>query len=352
MLQLAAQNPATTIFILLLLIALSYFVYRQLLPGRQATPKPFDHRDEPDPQPNPYQPETASNRDDRQALLKAAASWGYQLQDLTISRAADSPFDILIVDYALDGDDASALTPSQVAGLQRKPDGSRRICLAYLSVGEAESYRSYWRPEWKKQKPHWLLGENPDWEENYAVRFWHKDWQNIIFGSPQAYLDKIIAQGFDGVYLDKCDVYEDLERSYRKVARERPDPAGDMVEFVARLAAHARAKSPGFLLVMQNAEGLLRHDRMRSILDGAAKEELLFGQDGGEKRNEDDDFQYARHHLELIRNDGKPVFVVEYLSNKKKIMEAQKVCGELGFVVAISDPSRDLDRLDFDYAAV
>lgn len=355
MLQLAAENPAITFFSLAVLIGLTYYSYRQLFGSQAAMPKSASELGRRKPQARKQhaaENKTLNGASERQNLLKTARSWGYQLQELKVGRAAESPFDMLVVDYALDGDDASALKSTQIARLQRKPDGSRRICLAYLSVGEAESYRSYWRRRWKKHKPDWLLDENPNWEENYTVRFWLKGWQDIMFGSPQAYLDKIIAQGFDGVYLDKCDVYEDLERDYRKIAAERADLAGDMIEFVARMAQYAKEKSPDFLFVMQNAEGLLRYDRMRNILDAAAKEELSFGQDGGEQRNEDDDFQYARHHLTLLRKEGKPVFVVEYLADKNKIAEAQQICERLGFVLAVSDPSRELDQLDFDDVAV
>ena len=362
MLQHAAQYPVTTILILLALLTMAWFGYRQLFAGadsRHESHKGPAHATE-RTDGRSRRRNRARKRDSRTspdsttapALLSAAKSWGYQLQDLDIGQATASPFDMLVIDYALDGDDDSALSPAQVARLKRKADGGRRLCLAYLSVGEAESYRSYWRPEWKKHKPGWLLRENPDWQENYAVRFWHDGWQELIFGQRRAYLDKIIAQGFDGVYLDKCDVFEDLERDYRKVAAERKDLAGDMIGFVQRLAAYARSKSPEFLLVMQNAEGLLRHAALRTVLDGVAKEELSFGQDGGQRRNEDDDYQYARHHLGLMRSAGKPVFVVEYLSAKAKIKEAAALCDGLGFVLTISDPSRELDRLGFDAAIV
>ena len=39
-----------------------------------------------------------------------------------------------------------------------------------------------------------------------------------LFGSAVAYLDQILAAGFDGVYLDKLDLFEELaaERHRRK----------------------------------------------------------------------------------------------------------------------------------------
>ncbi|MEI6083683.1 MAG: endo alpha-1,4 polygalactosaminidase [Verrucomicrobiota bacterium] len=48
---------------------------------------------------------------------------------------------------------------------------------------------------------------DPNWKGNYYVRYWQPEWQALIF----AYLDKIIAQGFDGVYLHLVDSYEIYE---------------------------------------------------------------------------------------------------------------------------------------------
>ena len=35
-------------------------------------------------------------------------------------------------------------------------------------------------------KPVWLDVENPDWQGNYKVQYWHPEWQAIIFGSVMA----------------------------------------------------------------------------------------------------------------------------------------------------------------------
>jgi len=109
-------------------------------------------------------------------------------------------YDIVIIDLFYNGE---PLTPDEVASLKRKANGGTRLVIAYMSIGEAEDYRYYWKPEWKTNPPPWLAEENPDWPGNYAVRYWDKDWQNIIYG----YLEKILHAGFDGVFLDKVDSY-------------------------------------------------------------------------------------------------------------------------------------------------
>jgi len=277
--------------------------------------------------------------------LADVQTWGYQLQDLDLKRAAASSLDMLVVDYARNGTDRTALKAGEVARLQRRRDSSRRIVLAYLSIGEAESYRFYWRRSWSRHRPDWLLSENPDWEQNYAVCFWRPEWQALLYGSPQSYLDKIIAQGFDGIYLDKCDVFDDLRRRERKAAAIRTDLESDMVELVKRIADYARERRPGFLVVMQNAEALLERVDLRKTLDAVAKEELLFGLDAAEQPNDADDVDWSRQRLDLMRGDDKPAFIVEYLNNPEKVAYAARATEDMGYVLYVSDKNRELDRL-------
>jgi cysteinyl-tRNA synthetase, unknown class len=281
-------------------------------------------------------------------LLANVNSWGYQLQNLNVANAAASPFDLLVVDYAKDGSDDSALTPTDLDRLKTKPDGTRRLMLAYLSIGEAEDYRSYWDPAWKRARPGWLLTENKEWKGNYAVCFWEPGWQGIMCGSPDARIDRLIAAGFDGVYLDKCDVFEDLQRLHKQAAASRPDIEADMVAFVQRISSYAKSKAPGFLVIMQNAETLLTSPELRAALDGAAKEELVFGQDGPEKRNATADFNDTRQNLDLLAGEGKPVFVVEYLNAPAKIQEAVAAVRTCGYVLYVSPKDRDLKKLNYE----
>ena len=122
---------------------------------------------------------------------------------LAALRATDH--DLLILDpFAEDGEH---LTPSEIASLKLKAGGGRRLVLAYLSIGEAEDYRTYWHPDWTEDPPAWLETANPDWPGNVLVRYWHMPWHEIIL----AELDAILAAGFDGAYLDKVDAYESFE---------------------------------------------------------------------------------------------------------------------------------------------
>jgi cysteinyl-tRNA synthetase len=91
-----------------------------------------------------------------------------------------------------------------------KHGGQRRIVLSYLSIGEAEDYRNYWNEEWYVEPPAWLRLENKDWKGNYEVLYWDKNWQNIIYGTPNSYCQQILNEGFDGVFLDKVDAFDNF----------------------------------------------------------------------------------------------------------------------------------------------
>lgn len=106
----------------------------------------------------------------------------------------------------------TSFSAADIESLKEKKGGGRRIILAYMSIGEAEDYRYYWKEDWlSSDPPDWLEGENPDWEGNYKVRYWDEDWKGIIFGNDDSYLKRILGAGFDGVYLDIIDGFEYFE---------------------------------------------------------------------------------------------------------------------------------------------
>ena len=122
--------------------------------------------------------------------LSAVANWGYQLQNVDPAAVAASRFDLMVIDPTRDGE--TPFKAAAIAQMQSRADGGRRTVLAYLSIGEAEDYRPYWQPRWNKYPPPWLAAENPNWQGNFKVRYWHPEWQAMVFAA----LDVIVAAGF------------------------------------------------------------------------------------------------------------------------------------------------------------
>jgi len=138
-------------------------------------------------------------------------------KDAFINSISETDFDLVIMDFSVDG-----ISEFTTADIQKIKDGLNNgkggYVIAYMSIGEAEDYRYYWNCSWTKNNgkpaknaPAWLYKENPDWEGNYKVYYWKQEWKDIIFGTTDSYLDKIIATGYDGVYLDIIDAFEYYE---------------------------------------------------------------------------------------------------------------------------------------------
>ena len=270
----------------------------------------------------------------RVARLAKVRSWTYQLQRLDDARLTAEPSDLVVIDYSFDGSEPRELWPVQVERFKTNPDGSRRIVLAYLSIGEAEDYRFYWPAEWDVQRPDWFSPETCGWPGNHVVQYWRRDWKELIYDGPASYLVRIERAGFDGVYLDRIDAYQQLQQHFQKARAE-------MVAFVRELAAAARSRDPGFLVVAQNAEEMLTDRAYRAVIDGVAKEDLLFGVGGEGRRNRAGDIRASVELLRRLKADGKPVLTVEYLKQSRLIEQAAREHLRLGFVPAFA--ARQLD---------
>jgi cysteinyl-tRNA synthetase len=161
--------------------------------------------------PNPLPGENSNNIDQ----LSEARNFLYLLNKSEFSGAEDfissienTNYDMIIIDAFING---RLYSEQEMARLRQKENGGTRMVISYMSIGEAEEYRYYWQDGWRVRDPEWLFSENPNWAGNYKVEYWNSDWQDIIYGSENSYLQKIIDSGFDGVYLDIIDGFQFFE---------------------------------------------------------------------------------------------------------------------------------------------
>lgn len=125
-----------------------------------------------------------------------------------IDAVSQTSYDVVIMDLF---HNEEQFTQSDIDQIRVKSGGGTRLVICYMSIGEAEDYRYYWDPAWNTQRPSWLGNENPDWPGNYKVEYWDPQWQAIVFGNDDSYLQRIIDSGFDGAYLDIIDAFEYFE---------------------------------------------------------------------------------------------------------------------------------------------
>lgn len=258
-------------------------------------------------------------------LLAQVTKWVYNLRDVKQTTIEACQADLAVIDYS-PGSHKDAFTRQQLDAMRTKPGGQRMKLIAYMSIGEAEDYRDlYFRKEWLTgNRPSWLGPLNQDWPGNFKVRYWQPDWQRKIYGTPESYLDQIIAAGFDGAYLDIVDAYAYWQEP------ESPDgarktAADEMVAFVSAMARYAWAKSPGFMIIPQNGEGLLRNASYRAHISAIGIESLYFRgivpprdeprRDDVEP-NREGDLNERLASLDFAIADHIPVLTVEYLMDE------------------------------------
>jgi cysteinyl-tRNA synthetase, unknown class len=269
----------------------------------------------------------------RQATMGNVKSWGYQLQTFDMEQLKNSTYDLLVIDHAPDRVESVELLfrRAEIEPLKTKPDGTRRLVLAYLSIGEAERYRFYWNDEWCKSaaRPAWLGKQNATWAGNYVVEYWRSDWQKLIFGQSDSYVDRLLEAGFDGVYLDRADVYDEF--------KNRPTAKAEMVRFVGALAKHARSINPDSYVVLQNAEELVRQPGVRASIDAIAKESLYFNaEDGGNAVAQSDEAE-TLSHLSVAQQAGRKVLIVEYTNDLAKMALARQKAAKKDFPVYFAE---------------
>jgi cysteinyl-tRNA synthetase, unknown class len=272
------------------------------------------------------------SRQKAHARLGQVERWGCQYQHIDPALIAGSPLDLIVIDPILDGGAHREAGPDDIAAMQHRPDGGRRLVIAYLSVGAAAEYRPYWQPEWTPGAPQWLGPENPEWPLSHTVRFWDPQWREIVTGELKA----IVAAGFDGVFLDRVDAFHDWRR-------ERAEAPDNMADLIVHLAETARNKRPDFLLIGQNADDLLAIRRYRDAIDAVSKESLLTGLQGQGVNNRPDQIAWSMNYLVPAQQSGLTILTIEYMEGHGDRERIGRRHRAMGFVPFFG--TRLLDRL-------
>jgi cysteinyl-tRNA synthetase len=291
-----------------------------------------------------------SNEDAQE--LSTIKIWAIQLQDANPRIIAASGFGLVVIDYSKDGLEEGRYSPEEIQKI--KDNGV--IPIAYLSIGEAEDYRFYWDEEWNTSTPEWVGKENPEWKGNYAVKYWDDNWKSILHN----YLDKIIEQGFSGVYLDKIDEFEhwaDPNNSEDEYLHDE-EAAKRMINMILDIANYSRNRADGeFHIIPQNGERILEYDdgTLLNIISGWSGEDLFY--DRTEKWSNEDMKWISENrisYLDMVLSKGKPVFSVGYVddgsryagTNKERIDEYREKCLRKRYIPYAALSDRELDELN------
>lgn len=287
--------------------------------------------------------------------------WTYLLQNVEVEENIDalvnSHYDLVVIDDVrtifdlIDYDMSDAV--SQIKNSSNSL-GQDKIVVAYIDIGEAEDYRWYWEDGWKIGDPEFIVVEDPDgWSGNFPVKYWDEDWKDIIIYDESSYLNQLLEDGFDGIYLDWIEAFED-DDVIAKAKQDEVDPAEEMIDFIEEIAIYCREQDQDFIIIAQNALELGEYDEYLEIIDGVAQEQIWFDglADANDTAAEGDrpmpatgefSTEYYLEKLEPFVEAGLPIFTVDYALKKENADKAYRESLERGFIPYVS--MRSLSKL-------
>lgn len=211
------------------------------------------------------------------------------------------------------------------AALQK--DGTE--VFAYLSVGEAERFRTGYRTLDKR----WFVGTNRGWNSD-IVDLTQSGWRNHLIEQRMAAL---WAQGYRGFFLDTLD-------SYQAVVK---DPAGQAAQAraLAELIRAMHRRFPGVKLLLNRGFEVL--PEVAPLAAGVVAESLFQGWDPIGKRYaeiSERDRTWLLGRLQEARDRYRlPVTVIDYLPPRQRDLARQTARRiiDLGFTPWIANPELD-----------
>ena len=217
---------------------------------------------------------------------------GYYLTGLDEGKVSWHHWRVLV----LEPDEAS---PQVIEAARRHA----RLVLAYVNVGYAEDWRSYWP---SIAGASWVHG-SAGYEGEYLVEYWRPEWHGIVASLAREY----VGRGFDGVYLDNVDAVD-------RVAGEEwamgVDPEAEMIHLICNVSIMVKTLDPDARVFVNigGATRLLYNDTLLSCIDGVLREELwVEWTPGGPRAQDPAEIAMALEALEHALSHGKTVLVAD-----------------------------------------
>ncbi|MGH7005234.1 MAG: endo alpha-1,4 polygalactosaminidase [Alphaproteobacteria bacterium] len=120
----------------------------------------------------------------------------------------------------------------------------RKTVIGYISLGEAENYRDYYKDV---EKEGILLDKNPNWPDSRYVDVRDVRWTRRVL---EELIPRLLHKGFQGIFIDTLDNPPDLER-------RDPSRFKGMTEAAANLVKAIRRHYPRMYIMLNRAYEVL-----------------------------------------------------------------------------------------------
>ena len=190
----------------------------------------------------------------------------------------------------------------------------------YINIGSIENFRDYY-----EEYEYLTLDTYENWEDEKWIDVSDPSWQTFI--SKRA--DELISKGVDGFFVDNCDVYY----QYR---------TQEIFEGVSRILKNLKEKNTYVLINGGDTfvrEYLDRFGNLDNILDGVNQESVVTCIDWKNDKfsvNEKEKKEYFLEYLQIVMDDGKDAYVIEYTTDKGIEKEAVSLAGSKGYTVYVA----------------
>ena len=186
---------------------------------------------------------------------------------------------------------------------------------AYLNIGSLENYRPYYE-EYKDK----TLGTYENWEDEYWMDVSDKKWQNLIVDELG---NKIADKGFDGFFIDNCDVY------YQFPEKKIFDGLCSILKGIQKYNLYTIING-GDTFVSKCIDEKIA----KEMFDGVNQECVFTSIDFENKKygkKSSTDLEYFIQYLDKVKMDGLKVFLTEYGADIVTLQEIEKYCKDNEF---------------------
>lgn len=196
-----------------------------------------------------------------------------------------------------------------------KQEGKKVV--GYVSFGEVAKHNDYFKAI-ENQKL--LVDQNENWPDSYRVNIKEKAWHNFLI---DIVIPKILAQGFEGVFIDTIDTADYLE-NVKKIPGSL-DGAKKLIESV-------RKHFPKMIIILNNGLSLI--EGVGKDIDALLVEDVYTLYDFKKKKYQLTTEEWTKERLVPIKRFQekfkRPVLTLDYLDKndkkgiKKIVIEAKK----------------------------